>query len=92
MPPDVRHHRAYDDDVSVDRKDATVSWPRSLVVVLLTGFFSVFAGAAWDHEWPQHSAQWWLVFIAGLLVIAVITTVAESVYLAQRREADDRTS
>ena len=78
--------------MSVDRGGATVSWKRSLLTVLGAGFFSVFADAALDRDWPHRSAQWWLIFVTGLLVITVITTVAESVYLAKKRDTHDTSS
>jgi hypothetical protein len=75
--------------VGVDQAGATVSWARSLLVVLLCGFGGVVFDAVWDGDWPHHSAQWWLIFISGVLVITVLATVAESVYLARKCDADD---
>ena len=76
----------------VDQAAANVNWKRSTLTVLVVGFFTVFVNAALDGELPRHSAQWWLVFVTGLLVITVISTVFESVYLAKKRDADDMSS
>ena len=91
-PGDVSSSPPYAGGVGLDQEGATVRWKRSLVTVFLAGSFTVFASAALDGEWPHHSAQWWLILITGILVITVITTVAELVYLAKKRDAGDASS
>jgi len=50
---------------------------RMFLIFLICGIFTLLVSAAFDREWPDHSAREWLVYVGGLVVIAVAFTVAE---------------
>jgi hypothetical protein len=53
---------------------------RAFIFVVLCGFIPYGWGVLIDGESADRSAGWWVVFLSGLLVIAVGGIVVESLY------------
>jgi hypothetical protein len=53
---------------------------RTFIVVALCGFIPFAWGVLLDGESADRSAGWWVIFLSGLLVIAVGSIVVESLY------------
>ena len=75
---------------SDSRADAT--FRRSLVPALLGGAWWVLVEAVTEGRWPSYTLQRWLVMVSGLVVIAAVAYVAESVYRAKKRAGDADTT
>jgi hypothetical protein len=68
-----------------------VSKTRTIIVIAVCGFFPLFWNAALDRDWPDWRLQHWLVYVGGLVVIALVALVVDSI-VAARRERSDETS
>jgi hypothetical protein len=53
---------------------------RTFIVVALCGFIPFAWGVLFDGESADRSAGWWVIFLSGVLVIAVGSVVVESLY------------
>jgi membrane-anchored protein YejM (alkaline phosphatase superfamily) len=58
---------------------------RTFIVVALCGFIPFAWGVVIDGESADRSEDWWVIFLSGLLVIAVGSIVVESLY--RKRQA-----
>jgi hypothetical protein len=63
----------------------TVSKKRTLAIVFVCGFIPLLVDAVVDRAWPDHSAQHWLVVLGGLVVIAVVAVVIDSLVARRQR-------
>jgi len=59
---------------------------QSLFICSVCAAFTIVSDVVFfgDH-WPDHSASGWAVFAAGLIVIALAFTIAESLVERRRR-------
>jgi hypothetical protein len=61
-----------------------MSKKRTFAVVFICGFFSLFSFAALDGNWPNFSVASFLVFVGGLVVIALGFIWLESMYESRK--------
>jgi uncharacterized membrane protein len=65
---------------------------RTVSTFLLCGFGTLVLNAVVEGEWPDYRARFWLVFITGLVVMAVVWIMIESVVAAKKRDSADASS
>ncbi len=69
------------------REGSRVSKRRTFITVFVSGFFCMFAFAALDGEWPDYSAAKWLIFVGGLVVLALVFIAVEALFLARGQDS-----
>lgn len=70
---------------------------RLFIVVVLCGFIPFAWGVVADGESADRSVGWWVIYLSGVLVIAIGSIVVESLYRNRRArsagsESPDRDS